>query len=429
MAFEKIVPEWNAEGIEPPESLKTSGFEPGYKPPAAYFNWFMHGTGEAVKELQEKAASADDIAANADAAAAHANNKNNPHGVTAEQVGAATTEQLSAHANNKNNPHGVTAEQIGAAPKEHTHSIDDIEGASGKSAARFVVGTSANGWTAADCDYLCDGTADDVEINAALAALPSAGGEVLLLDGEYMLTASVNIGVDNTTLQGNGAKLVRAFSGTGGNPSMIYAYAENCTIRGLSIDGVNATYSASDNNYGIYVKGNNNTVENCYIENNGHCGIIAASGSGHIINGNHSVGNGTYGIYLSSDHCTAIGNTCNDNTKRGITTWGDGNVITGNTSRRNGETNIHLYSSNYCIVTGNNCIVESGDSVVPQYAIRIQDSASTNNIVTYNQVGEGALLNQYGGNIVGNPGYTYGTDDLTAGDSELTTGALYLVHE
>ena len=52
MAFEKIVPTWHASGVEPPESLKISGFEPGYKPPAAYFNWFWHGTSECLKEMQ-----------------------------------------------------------------------------------------------------------------------------------------------------------------------------------------------------------------------------------------------------------------------------------------------------------------------------------------------------------------------------------------
>ena len=28
----------------------------------------------------------------------------------------------------------------------------------GKRTARFSIGTSTNGWTANDCDYLCDGT-------------------------------------------------------------------------------------------------------------------------------------------------------------------------------------------------------------------------------------------------------------------------------
>lgn len=52
MAFEKVVPEWNAAGTEPPSSLKTSGFQAGYKPPAPYFNWFWHSVSQCLTELQ-----------------------------------------------------------------------------------------------------------------------------------------------------------------------------------------------------------------------------------------------------------------------------------------------------------------------------------------------------------------------------------------
>ena len=52
---------------------------------------------------------------------AHTENRNNPHGVTAAQIGAdasgsAATVQtnLTAHTGNRNNPHGVTATQVGA---------------------------------------------------------------------------------------------------------------------------------------------------------------------------------------------------------------------------------------------------------------------------------------------------------------------------
>lgn len=48
--------------------------------------------------------------------ALHPQRRDNPHGVTAEQVGAATNAALNAHAGNRSNPHGVTAAQIGAAP-------------------------------------------------------------------------------------------------------------------------------------------------------------------------------------------------------------------------------------------------------------------------------------------------------------------------
>ena len=61
-------------------------------------------------------------------------------------------------------------------------------GGSGKRYAVFVVGTSTAGWTAEDCDYLCDGTDDNVEINQAIYDLPDMGGEVVLLPGTYNIS-------------------------------------------------------------------------------------------------------------------------------------------------------------------------------------------------------------------------------------------------
>lgn len=54
MDFEKNVPEWQAQGTEPPASLKESGFQAGYKPPAAYFNWFWHGVSACLTEIRSK---------------------------------------------------------------------------------------------------------------------------------------------------------------------------------------------------------------------------------------------------------------------------------------------------------------------------------------------------------------------------------------
>ena len=55
MDFEKKVPEWDNVGAEPDAQLKKEGFKAGYKPPAAYFNWFFNRISEVAKELQEKA--------------------------------------------------------------------------------------------------------------------------------------------------------------------------------------------------------------------------------------------------------------------------------------------------------------------------------------------------------------------------------------
>lgn len=76
----------------------------------------------------------------------------------------------------------------------------------GKRVCRFTIGTSTAGWTSNDCDYLCDGTADESEIEAAINALPSGGGEVVLLEGTYNLSEDIWVenGSKNISITGNG---------------------------------------------------------------------------------------------------------------------------------------------------------------------------------------------------------------------------------
>lgn len=54
--FKKRLPEWNREGIEPPNSKKTVGWQPDERPPAEYLNWLANQTFESLKELQDNAA-------------------------------------------------------------------------------------------------------------------------------------------------------------------------------------------------------------------------------------------------------------------------------------------------------------------------------------------------------------------------------------
>ena len=59
-----------------------------------------------------------------------------------------------------------------------------VPGGSGK--PYVVVGPDA--W----CDYVTDGTADDVQFNAAIAALPATGGTIYLAPGTYVLAATID---------------------------------------------------------------------------------------------------------------------------------------------------------------------------------------------------------------------------------------------
>ena len=54
MDFTNSPPEWQNNGEEPSQSLKESGFTPGYKPPASFFNWFWSKVGKCLSEIQNK---------------------------------------------------------------------------------------------------------------------------------------------------------------------------------------------------------------------------------------------------------------------------------------------------------------------------------------------------------------------------------------
>lgn len=54
--YEYQSPGFTAEGVEPPASLKSEGFQKGYKPPAAYFTWFWTRVSRCITELQNKLA-------------------------------------------------------------------------------------------------------------------------------------------------------------------------------------------------------------------------------------------------------------------------------------------------------------------------------------------------------------------------------------
>jgi len=70
-----------------------------------------------------------------------------------------------------------------------------------KSAASITIAPAGSGYAA---DYYPDGTADNVEINAALTALTSAGGGLLFLKaGTYHIASVLNI-PNNVILQGEG---------------------------------------------------------------------------------------------------------------------------------------------------------------------------------------------------------------------------------
>ena len=71
------------------------------------------------------------------------------------------------------------------------------------SAATVTVGFSGD-----NADYTCDGSGDDVQINAALAKVAGTGGTVYLKSGTYIISETIKIG-DNTILTGDSDAVVK----------------------------------------------------------------------------------------------------------------------------------------------------------------------------------------------------------------------------
>lgn len=308
---------------------------------------------------------------------------------------------------------------------------------------RFVVGTSTAGWTAADCDYLCDGTDDQVEINAAIQALPAAGGEVVILDGTYIISDKILLSKDNCSVYGNNASTILKrnwevkLSGTG----IIYVDADYCCISNLHFDGNKDAFDYSGN-AGVMTgwnKGSNNIISNCIFENcgagvrlyyhgynsalgnicrNNTIGIEIYYSSYNSICGN-IICNNEDGIFTdySCIGCAITGNVIYNNVNgmhfsnllRGVVSSNsvynntvgllqdgnsfDENTITGNTFSGN-DTGIEIKYAVRCTISGNTVLRGSFSS--SQYSIKLTGTNNKNNLIIGNNIYGKDYVNESG---------------------------------
>ena len=280
------------------------------------------------------------------------------NGITVAGVGAAGKDGKSAYDAAKAGGYTGTEEDF------NTLLANISSSASGKRICRFTVGTRTTGWTESDCDYLCDGTDDQSEINAAIQALPSSGGEIIILDGTYNITAAITMNKDNVKLSGNGnATVLKRMWNSSIKEGIITISPINggCCVLNLCVDGNKSSYTSS-NNSGIYLYGNssNNTI------------------TSNTCNNNYN------GIDLYGSNSTITSNTCNNNNS-GIYLYGNNSAIIGNTCNYNNNKGIYLAGSSSTII-GNTCIQGTGkpsDYADSQYTIK---TSGTNNLITGNNI-------------------------------------------
>jgi len=300
-------------------------------------------------------------------------------------------------------------------------------------------------------DYVCDGTADNVEIQAALDALPATGGEVHLLDGTYVIADDIVLdsyqtlsGCGSNTILSTtvaGCKVLKALGGSGtekigivvsnlaltsstpGTTVAIYCeYVDHSTFENLWITGFD--------DQGIYLEhSDENRIMDSHVEGDVGCdGFELYDCEHNIISGNF-VDGCDEGIYLAGDclHCVISANTCHDAYDACIFVLNssDYTSITGNTCEE-GDMGIEVYGAAHCTVSGNVCNNQS------MYGIYANGDyiAVTGNIVT-NSAYQGIMSNGsiVYGTFIGNIIHTTGADgiELSPADyCEVSNNLIYL---
>jgi parallel beta-helix repeat protein len=181
----------------------------------------------------------------------------------------------------------------------------------GRGATIKIAATSATAKSKAGADYICDGVADDVEINAAIASLDGIGGCVELSEGTFNLgsTTPINLNKDNVWLKGQGYSTVVVGLDYG---ISIAATAGIAKVSDMSVTaGISAIMVETDskahisfcNVYdsgvggflgAIYIKGTA-TVTNCEVADNAGYGISLSSVAANCVITNNRFSNNTLG--------------------------------------------------------------------------------------------------------------------------------------
>jgi parallel beta-helix repeat protein len=256
-------------------------------------------------------------------------------------------------------------------------------------------------------DYVCDGTADQVQINAALTDA-GVGGRVVLLEGTYTIAAAIAFTDDNQVLEGQGRGSHIILVNTGNvNGIEVAAAIQGAKIVNLQLDGNKANQSTTSHGIDIASGATPTIVQGCYIHDWLDIGIrvsakslieyneVTANGNGgldagihlrsaaneSIVRFNHVHDEPDYGIYVNNvSRCQIYGNevaSCvSSNIMVGPSSGADTLIaynysvsssnhgieidiairclIIGNVTRLNAAAGIHVEdNSSYTIVIGN----------------------------------------------------------------------------
>ena len=235
-------------------------------------------------------------------------------------------------------------------------------------ATLFVAASDALDRSRAQADFTCDGVADDVQINAALAALPAGiGGRVVLSEGTFNIVDPITIPVNNITLRGQGESTFIDGDGLAtGEHGIVISAKTSCTIKRLGIQTQDGGLKVC---HCIFIENGSN---GCHIE---EVVIDASDSDGIHIEGTtmydisiHDVTVNSadgYGIYSDVDAANFLYRSHVSNSL--ILATGNSGIFVGNTG-----------NNHYCEIN-NNLIFQAGGQGIQ--ALNMHHSDLSNNLL------------------------------------------------
>lgn len=117
-------------------------------------------------------------------------------------------------------------------------------------------------------DYICDGTADEVQINAAITALPIDGGSIQLLEGKFYVANPISITKSGVKITGSNIEGTQIFLANSANCDMLQCNVATqkyfFLLRDLTCDGNKANNTSGR---GFYDGAGANKIVDVHIEN------------------------------------------------------------------------------------------------------------------------------------------------------------------
>lgn len=295
-----------------------------------------------------------------------------------------------------------------------TH-LDGEESGISKTATLVVAAYNASDKSKSQCDYLCKGTADHLDIQDAIDALPATGGKIYVTEGNFVGgQVSIPGGTARITIEGAGIGAT-VYTAKNGLDDDVFTTTDekhrNLTLKDFTIDGNKANQTAGSclklldswvcyftrmkfigaKEYGLeVVAGSGGTADTIFITD---CWAVScekenfyfATGAGIRMIGGHSSNSTRSGIWGNATESVIMGVVCDANTISGIV-WGGGThslVVTNNIVATSGGHGIYILDLEDSIISNNVCI-DNGSTLVNTYNgmyIDAVNDGSTDNLV------------------------------------------------